>query len=229
MCKLCYMNNKGVLDISIEYLECCCWVIKIPSKLTNLRYLNCHNSININHIPDTLVNLTLLYVSKTKVRYISPKFTNLTTLCIENTYINEIPDTLLNLTDLYCGYSSLREIPKNLTKISDLRCNNTQIRDISHLTKLKSLICVESDIKYIDFAKFPHLTNLYRCTCIKTSKSSIRTKIPLPCEFIIMFGSKRIAYIKIQRLYRKYIFRRNYAIYKTLQLPYDLFNIIMRY
>jgi Leucine-rich repeat (LRR) protein len=78
MCGICrndYDKN------SINFIDCCRNVKKIPKDLINLKILYCFDA-QVKKIPKTLINLK--------------------TLRIHNTQIKFIPDTLINLVILGC-------------------------------------------------------------------------------------------------------------------------------
>ena len=119
MCLIC--DNEYTKD-TIE-IVCCIDVDSIPDILVNLVTLYCDQS-SITTIPDTLVNLVYFYCSRTLITAIPDTLVNLVTLDCGWTQISSLPDTLINLVTLICYDTQITTLPSTLKHIKYIYSDN---------------------------------------------------------------------------------------------------------
>jgi Leucine-rich repeat (LRR) protein len=138
MCGICrndYDNN------SINFIDCCGNVKKIPKDLINLKILYCFDA-QVKKIPKTLINLKTLRIHNTQIKFIPDTLINLEILGCTNTQIKFIPDTLINLVILGCcnniliSPQTIKIEPNNKYYLTFVRCQ-VRYRNKLSLRKLK--------------------------------------------------------------------------------------------
>ena len=162
MCIIC----SGDYDNSLTELDCnyCQEITEIPGTLINLTYLNC-SFTKIIEISNTLINLTYLDCSFTKINIIPDTLVNLDGLDCDNTKIKKIPGTLINLTELDCYINQIKKIPNTLINLTKLVCYKTHITEIPNtLINLEFIMCSDTQIKKIPDT----LINLQCLFCFNT-------------------------------------------------------------
>jgi hypothetical protein len=137
--------------VNLEKLYCDGTILsEIPSTLKNLIDLWCGNNINISELPNTLINLKQLSISKTNIENLPSSFTKLELLNCNYDQIKNIPSSFTNLEILECRATMIKEIPNTLVNLKQLNCRDTMIEEIPNtLINLKYLICSDSYIECI--------------------------------------------------------------------------------
>lgn len=172
----------------------------------------------ITKLPSTLINLDTLCIYRDHlIESIPSELVNIDRLYIRSLKIKQLPKTLVKIRNLDISYTLIDHIPKEYTRLEMLYCSFTFIKELPKLPNLRVLFYKCSQIRKLDLNH-----NLYTeaCDCIygQNSHQSI-----IQC-------SKNINQIHtIQRIWRQYKFRKNMLVYKTMNLPYVLFRLIMRY
>lgn len=131
---------------------------KDVEKLVSLKILRVYN--NFKYIPRTLINLEELHIDGCYINTIPDTLVNLKILFC-NAKMEKIPDTLVNLEILGCSYTNIDQLPDTLVNLKRLDCSGTKIKKIPDtFVSLKILDCVEtcindvpSNIKLEEFTK----------------------------------------------------------------------------
>lgn len=160
----------------------------VPDTLVNLTYLKCDES-HIKYIPDTLVNLIYLSFTHTSIENIPETLVNLECLYCNRTLLKAIPNTLIKLRELDVnGCLNIDTIPDTLVNLTKLYCSYTNVKNISRsLTKLEDLHIIQTPVKKIPDT----LTHLKILWIRRTNINNIPNNL-VSLEKLCCSGSKMI-------------------------------------